>query len=293
MCNTNDSPPFGSVTIIGAGWLGLPLAKSLLSSGAQVRASATTAEGVVRLIDRGLAGFRLALPEIQHHESLRNTQSLVISIPPRLRQGQTDYSINIKALIDCAEQSGSAVENILLLSSTAVYNGLSGEIDESAQLDLTAQKVAAINSAEQLVLNAKVRNRTVLRLAGLLGEERHPGRFFKHGRAIPNPDSVVNLIHRDDVIGLITRYLSQLHLAAKALQGQHIINCVAPNHPKRGSFYRRAAIAAAQPQPDLGDQREVQGKQVISRASQALDYSFKYPDLLAWLSSSNDESWPV
>jgi len=287
MSNTPDSREYGPVSVIGAGWLGLPLARSLRHNGVQVSASATTAEGVAKLTNQGLHSFQLALPKISNSEPLINCQSLVICIPPRLRQGKTDYPENIEALIARAEQSDSAIENVLLLSTTAVYNGLSGDIDENAQLDMDADKVAILNRAEKIVLNAKVKNRGVLRLAGLLAEDRHPGRFFSKGRAIPNPNSVVNLIHRDDVIGIIMCYLSQLVCGNSSLCGPQIINAAAPNHPNRGVFYRRAAAAAGLPNPILGEQHETAGKQIVSRQLQALHYTFKYPDMLAWLPSSN------
>ncbi|MCQ5003221.1 SDR family NAD(P)-dependent oxidoreductase, partial [Escherichia coli] len=43
----------------------------------------------------------------------------------------------------------------------------------------------------------------ILRLAGVVGAGRHPGRFFA-GKTAPDGDHVVNLVHLDDVIGAIT-----------------------------------------------------------------------------------------
>ena len=286
MSNTSNLSQLGSVAIIGAGWLGLPLAKSMQRKGVQVSASATTTSGVQKLIEQGLSAFQLALPVVDHHQPLLNCHSLIICIPPRLRQGRTDYPCNIKALVDYAERPDNNISNILLLSSTAVYNGLPGSVDETTPLNKQGDKVAVLDRAEQVVLAAKVSNRAVFRLAGLIGYNRHPGRFFNQGRAIPNPDSVVNLIHQDDVIGLIESYLHQLAEGDENLTGQKIVNCVAPSHPLRGQYYQQAAAAAGQALPPLGEPAATQGKYVDSSELHNVDYVLKYPDLLSWLERS-------
>ena len=42
----------------------------------------------------------------------------------------------------------------------------------------------------------------ILRLAGLVGPGRHPGRFFA-GKSAPDGQHGVNLVHLEDVIGAI------------------------------------------------------------------------------------------
>ncbi|MEO9373094.1 hypothetical protein ABI428_35485, partial [Pseudomonas aeruginosa] len=65
----------------------------------------------------------------------------------------------------------------------------------------------------------------ILRLAGLVGPGRHPGRFFA-GKTAPDGEHGVNLVHLEDVIGAIT-------LLLQAPKGGHIYNICAPAHPAR------------------------------------------------------------
>ncbi len=57
-----------------------------------------------------------------------------------------------------------------------------------------------------------------LRLAGLVGPGRHPGRFFA-GKTAPDGEHGVNLVHLQDVIGAIT-------LLLQAPKGGHIYRYV-------------------------------------------------------------------
>ena len=59
----------------------------------------------------------------------------------------------------------------------------------------------------------------ILRLAGLVGPGRHPGRFA--GKTAPDGEHGVNLVHLEDVIGAIT-------LLLQAPKGGHIYNICAP-----------------------------------------------------------------
>jgi len=70
----------------------------------------------------------------------------------------------------------------------------------------------------------------VLRAAGLAGFDRRIGKFFS-GRVLPDPQQVVNLVHRDDVVG------AALHLIGQRAEG--IYNVVAPEHPTKAEVYGR------------------------------------------------------
>jgi hypothetical protein len=47
------------------------------------------------------------------------------------------------------------VDKIILISSTAVYSDLSGEVNEETPLDYSSDKVATIDAAEQAVIAFK------------------------------------------------------------------------------------------------------------------------------------------
>lgn len=75
----------------------------------------------------------------------------------------------------------------------------------------------------------------ILRLAGLVGHRRHPGRFFA-GKTAPDGQHGVNLVHLEDVVGAIT-------LLLQAPKGGHIYNICAPAHPARNVLSANDALA--------------------------------------------------
>ncbi|WP_189637861.1 NAD(P)H-binding protein [Thalassotalea sp. HSM 43] len=263
-----------SVAIIGAGWLGKSLAKSLLAKGVDVVVSATSSQKVASLQAENLPATLVRAPDCLS-DSLLQCQAWVICIPPGLRHGRTDYPQQIQALAQFAQQASAKPKHIVLISSTAVYNGLQGEVNEASKLNLNGDKVAVLHDAENKLLNADIEHATVLRLAGLFGYDRQPGRFFKDGRLISEPDSVVNMIHRDDVIALIECLLQQADKPA-------IVNGVSPHHPTRRAFYNKAFASLGKSTAEFAEQKLPQGKQVQSDFTATSAFNYKVNDLLAY-----------
>lgn len=276
-----------NIAIIGAGWVGKPLAFALQEQGAKVVVTGSQNSSLQALTNEGLNAIKVSLPLVENGtlpDILLKQQCLVICIPPGLRYGKNDYQQKISNLIEFSQSPNSQVKHVIMLSSTAVYNGLIGEVNEESQLDMTANKVAAIVAAEQAVLGSHLPCKTVVRLGGLIGYNRHPGQFFKNGRSIANPNSVVNFIHRDDVIGLLKTIIKH-NISA---HGRFVFNGVADCHPTREFFYKKAIAGLSRAQPEFLEQTEeaqagVYGKQVMSIMNQKLGYQFVYNNLLQWL----------
>ncbi|MGL4220781.1 MAG: NAD(P)-binding domain-containing protein, partial [Shewanella sp.] len=77
-----------SVSVIGCGWFGLPLAKALLSQGYRVKGSKRTQDGVESLAGLGIEAFRFDLEdEAPLPASLLDAQVVVINIPPGFKGG--------------------------------------------------------------------------------------------------------------------------------------------------------------------------------------------------------------
>jgi nucleoside-diphosphate-sugar epimerase len=278
-----------TVGIIGCGWLGTALAKKLLAKNHQVLATTGHGESAEKLVTQGISANKLILPTVlsvkqfAQHAIFSATQ-LVICLPPRLKRGQDDYPEKIKQLVAAAEKTG--VEHIILISSTAVYNGLSGKVNEQHALDFTADKVQVMHDAEQVLLTF-TGQANIIRLSGLIGPERHPGRFLSANKDFANPEGVVNLIHQTDAVGIIEALL--LRQSEPALN-KAIFNGVSATHPTRERFYQQAAKALDLPQPTFiraTDEpipllsKEVEGDKV----QRELNYPFVYNDLLTWLTA--------
>lgn len=283
-----------SVGIVGCGWLGSALAHQLKAQGITVLASRSNIENTEQLKSQGINTEVLCLPAEQ---ALLNTyaifkkQCLVIAITPQFRQGCVDYADKVKQLVESAK-AGNCVEQIILLSSSAIYNGLSGQVDECIELDLSADKVSVLNDAEQAVLSFNensanesdnsIANRKayVLRLSGLVGPNRHPGKFLLNGRMLKSPLAIVNLIHQQDAIGLIQALLQS------DIRGG-IFNGVSSTKVTKKQYYQAAASALQLPTPNFEESNlasESDPKIVSSKKTRTeLDYSFIYDDLLNWL----------
>ena len=115
---------------------------------------------------------------------------------------------------------------------------------------------------------------TILRLSGLVGYDRLPGRFLANKKELPNGDAPVNIIHRDDCIGLITAVLEQ------NIWGE-IINGSADNHPSRKDFYTKAAERIGLNPPTFKIQDSMQFKIICNKKGKALlNYNYIHPDPL-------------
>ena len=283
-----------SVGIVGCGWLGTALAQQLIKSGVAVLATRSNTENTDQLISQGIDAEVLSLPADQgllNSHAIFNRQCLVIAITPQFRQGRVDYAEKVQQLVAAAQESNS-VEKIILLSSSAIYNGLSGQVDESMVLDLSADKVSLLNQAEQAVLlfneagingsndDLVNRNGYVLRLSGLVGPSRHPGKFLLNGRMLKSSQAIVNLIHQQDAVGLI-----QTLIATDLVGG--IFNGVSPTQVTKKQYYQAAATALKLPAPVFEEDAMLSRDKpkIVSgtKTQAALNYRFVYADLLKWL----------
>lgn len=283
-----DKRLISSVGVIGCGWLGTPLAKALLAQNIDVLATRSRIENIAELTVQGIDAEVLLLPattpscvEKLNQHSVFKQHNLVIAITPQFRKGLENYSEKVAQLVQAAQERGN-VNSIVLLSSSAVYNGLVDEVNEESLLDFSADKVTILHEAEKAVLNfadeSEQRTSYVLRLAGLVGSDRHPGNFLQHGRMLKSPEAKVNLIHQQDALGLIISLLT-----TKPCSG--VYNGVSDTHVSKKTYYQKAARALSLPEPIFFENENVVISRTVSgrKAQQVLSYQFVYPDLLTWL----------
>lgn len=285
-----------SVGIIGAGWLGKVLAQTLMGRGFSVTTTAQSNERLESLRGDDIAAEKFCLPfdfiknDISHVKAFLQ-KTLVVCIPPQLKKGRIDYPLKISQIVRAAELG--KVEHLILLSTTAIYNGLSGEVDESSSLQPEAEKVAVLLEAEENASAFKGRT-SVLRLAGLIGPNRHPGQFFRKGRTLKDPQVCVNLIHQTDVIGLILGLIE-----SESCSGT--FNGVSATHISKGQFYQMSAQSlnidehsCASPTKlqeglfngafDDTQENKLEGKIIKGEKIKAeLNYQFCFDDLIKWL----------
>lgn len=168
--------------------------------------------------------------------SLRHAVWLVALSPGRDR---SSYMANLQRIVRMA--SAWQCQHLLFCSSTGVYSQLAGDVDESSELVRGHARVDALAAAEQVALSFP--SCTVLRLAGLIGEGRHPGAFCKSGR-MAGGELPVNLVHSEQVAVSIAGLLQRS-------QKPRVWNLVHPEHPQKANFYRHAAALYGIAEPEF------------------------------------------
>ena len=263
------------VVIVGCGWLGAQLAIVLRDAGHQVFASRRQQQALANL-SQGISPVLLdlattqVLPEV--YTALR--QAIVIcAIPPGGRSGGiSQYQAALTQLALLMQQAGS--HGVIHLSSSGIYQGLSGEVDELAELQLGIERVAMLAQGEALLQQALPLCIT-LRLGGLIGPGRHPGRFVA-GKTLSNPDSVINMLHAYDACAAVLRLLS-----ADTLQSA-VYNLCCPDAVTRREFYQTAAqdLGAAL---NFSDDSMISHRALAQRFIQRFTFQYRFTSPIAAL----------
>lgn len=272
-----------SVGIVGCGWLGKVLTNKLIENNHHVVVSTQSESNIEKLMLLGaeVECFSAENPSVTANDKLPKLfqqNCLIIAIPPMIRQGRKDYSEKIKRIVELAEVG--QVKQIILISSTAVYNGLVGDVNETAVLALSEEKVSIIHQAEKEALSF-TGDTVILRLAGLVGPERHPGKFLKAGRPLVDPKAVTNLIHQTDAVGLLLGLINYPQHTA-------IYNGCSGKHSNKKTYYQKAAatLGLAEPQFKAENSSNISKTIVGKKVTELLHYKFVYDDLLLWLDES-------
>lgn len=271
------------VSILGCGWLGLPLAKAFLKNGFDVKGSTTSNNKKELLESQGIPHYEIAL-EIDTNSKmlvpfLEESELLIIAIPPKLRGKNKDYSdanknsfvSKIENLLPFIEQS--TVKKVLFISSTAVYGEANTTVTEETPTAPVTESGRQLVEIENLLLNQTHFKTTILRFGGLIGPDRNPARFLAGKENMPNPDAAVNLIELEDCLGII------LKIIEKQAWGT-IYNAVTPNHPTRKDYYTQKAIEAGLTPPTFDEGKASVGKTILSnKLIEELGYQFIRMDL--------------
>jgi len=266
------------ISILGCGWLGLPLAKSLLEKGFSVNGSTTSIEKIAVLENTGIHPFLVSLSAVEVLEEtknsiekfLKNSEILIIDIPPKLRgDSKENFVAKIQNVIPFIEKS--SVEKVLFVSSTSVYEDTSDlrNVSEETIPNPDTESGRQLLEAEQLLQSNSNFQTTIVRFGGLIGEERHPIKFLAGRKDIENPEGPINLIHQVDCIGIIEAIY-------ETNSWQETYNAVTPYHPTRKEYYTQKAIELNMPLPEFDESKTSIGKMVLSdKVVSVLNYEFK------------------
>lgn len=264
------------ISILGCGWLGLPLAKALLSRSFEIKGSTTSENKLAVLKNSGIQPYLIALEadNIQGNVSgfLENSEILIIDIPPKLRGNEKENFVDkIAILIPFIEVS--SVKKVLFISSTSVYRDANSIVSTVTKPQPDTESGKQLLEVETLLQSNKNFRTTVVRFGGLIGEDRHPVTFLAGRNNLENPDGPINLIHQKDCIGILLRIIEKECW-------NETFNAVAPFHPTREAYYTQKATELHLALPKFNPDKPSLGKTILSeKVEKVLDYTFIVPNL--------------
>ncbi len=231
------------ISILGLGYVGLPLALALRKRGHEVSGSTTTPEKLPLLKAQGVSAFLLKSPELP---SLA-TDVLILNIPPS--PGQLEWFMNWDL---------SQTKKILFVSSTSVHrtDGISSEL---------------LRKEEDWVKRTGI-DYVIVRPGGLLGMGRHPGKSLSGRKEIKGRLHPVNLIHGEDVVGFLETVVT------KDLRNESF-DLVSDEHHTREEFYSDFCRRNSLPLPEF-DKTDQSIGPIISNEKVKKHYVLHHPILI-------------
>jgi len=263
-----------TISILGCGWLGLPLGVYLVKKGHKVKGSTTEPDKLKIIEENDIEPYLIVLtPEIhgEHYNKFLNCDVLIIDFPPERRDDIVEYhQQQIKSLIS-AIRNGT-VKHVIFTSSTSVYPDVNREVFEDPEPKPTKSSGKALLKVENLLRGCHKFEATIIRLGGLIGYDRMPGKFLAGKKDLANGDAHVNLIHRDDCVEIIFKII-------KNNTWGETFNACADCHPTRKQYYIDQAKLIGLTPPAFNENESCNYKIVSNKKlKEFLNYKFKYPD---------------
>ena len=270
-------------SILGCGWLGLPLAKQLVAHGHQVHGTTTNPAKLALLADAGILPYEVRLNALASAAPVLTdffeAHAIIITVPPSGSKTTTgnNYIQYLSEFATLAAQRGQ--QRIVFISTTSVYPNVGRTVTEAdAEYIRSPHSGLVMLEAEDVFRLHPQIEATVIRFGGLVGGNRHPGRFMAGKKGVPGGQIPVNLIHRDDCLEVIQLIL------AKNIWGQ-TLNACAGQHPDKATFYSKATLNLGLEPPQFSSKPSP--FKIIDSGKLVNDYkyTFKYDDPYAMLAA--------
>lgn len=274
---SNEVPAQHKVAIIGLGWLGEPLALTLQLLGYQVAGTTTTPEKAERLAALGIQSLLWDLNEplpTQWPAEL-TCDTLIICVPP----GKVNnYAQRLGEVAKLAGSVGAdtGATRLIFTSATSIYSGGGVQIEADAKPD--SERGERMQATEQAMHSSGIAKVLCLRLSGLVGGTREPGRFLA-GRSFDGGDEPINLVAQEDLLRFFPALLARHDWPC-------VLNVSAPHHPSRKEFYSQAAQLRDLPPPNFsggGAGKTIDG----SAITRYLNLEYQVTDWFDWLAQRN------
>jgi nucleoside-diphosphate-sugar epimerase len=275
------------VLIVGCGYVGLPLGAELARGGHEVFGLRRSREASAALRAVGVAPLVGDLTRAEDLARLPRGFDWVVNTVSSSHGGAEAYRAvyveGTRRLL--AWLRADPPQKFVYTGSTAVYGQEDGSlVDETSVTAPSSATGRVLREAEELLLAAaRAQNfpAVILRVAGIYGPERgHPFKQFVAGTAQIAGDGarVMNMVHRDDVIGAIRAALE------RGRPGE-VYNVVDDEPVTQLEFFRWLSATLNKPMPPVvadaapaGGQRALTNKRVSNlKLKTQLGYALKYP----------------
>ena len=141
------------IGVLGCGWLGLPLAKSLVADKHTVFGTTTSGSKIAILQKANIIAYTIGLTENgiegQIENFLGELDVLIINVPPRLRWAPKESFIKkMLHLYDAIKNT--ALARIIFISSTSVYGDIDGLVTEDSPTRPNTESGRQLLAAENI-----------------------------------------------------------------------------------------------------------------------------------------------
>ena len=295
------------VLIVGCGYVGLPLGKELARQGHAVFGLRRSALAEAEMKTAGITPLHADITQPATLAQLPRDFDWVVNCTASGGGGADDYrKIYLEGNANLVSWlKNSPLKKFIYTSSTSVYAQNDGSVvTEKSPIEPDAETSKVLAETEKLLLAAAQTENfpaVILRVAGIYGPARgHSFKQFLRGEAKIEGDGArwLNMIHRDDVIGVIIAALSS------APAGE-IFNAADNTPVSQRDFFAWLAAELNRPMPptvsadaEIWRKRGVTNKRVSNAKLRAeLNYEFKFPDFRAGYAAEiarlTSEDFPV
>jgi hypothetical protein len=146
---------------------------------------------------------------------LPSADIVILNTPPLLRLSPKDYVSIVKNF---------KTKHLVFISSTSVFGTNQGLVTEETTPQPDTESGQWLVEVENELRSFSV---SIIRPGGLIGGSRHPI-YFLAGKTLEFSSSPVNLIHREDLMNIIS-----LSLEKKTC----LLHAISPYHPSREEYY--------------------------------------------------------
>ena len=187
-----------------------------------------------------------------------NYDFIIVTIPFGRRNSIEELNLRFNHLI---EYLGDYKNQLILLSSTAIYPEINDEItEESISIKNLINPYYFIENQ----LKVKYNQLVILRLGGLMGDDRYLSKYLNLDSQ--NLNQMVNHIHYLDVINLIQKIII-------STKNNEIYNIIAPEHPTKRE------VLEFQLKGKINQPKSKVGKVILStKIQKEFDYEFLFPN---------------